>query len=101
MFWGYNDTSSQIENYFDVVVLSDDVGVNKPNRRIFDFALEKAGATAIESVIIGDNPDADIVGAVIAGWRAIFFNPNDDCKASTLPKEVEIITELREIEHIL
>lgn len=66
--------SSKIEHFFDAVVLSDDIGVNKPNRRIFDYALEKANASASESVIIGDNFDADIVGAINAGWNAIYFN---------------------------
>lgn len=66
--------SSQIEHFFNTVVLSDDIGVNKPNRRIFDYALEKAGTLASESVIIGDNFDADIVGAIDAGWDAIYFN---------------------------
>ena len=66
--------SSQIDCFFDAVVLSDDVGVNKPNRRIFDYALKKAGTSASESVIIGDNFDADIIGAIDAGWSAIYFN---------------------------
>ena len=93
--------SSKIEHFFDVVVLSDDLGVNKPDRRIFDHALKKAGAKADSSIIIGDNPDTDIVGAVAAGWKAIYFNPkgaNDNIK---LPKEALVVRKLSEIEHIL
>ncbi len=67
--------SGGIEQYFDAVVLSDDIGVNKPDRRIFNHALAKAGgADAARTIIIGDNPDTDIVGSLNAGWRAIYFN---------------------------
>ncbi|MDE6317717.1 MAG: YjjG family noncanonical pyrimidine nucleotidase, partial [Muribaculaceae bacterium] len=69
--------SSGIEPLIDCVVLSDDVGVNKPDRRIYDHALQLSGATPRESVMIGDNPATDIAGAVNAGWNAVLFAP--DC----------------------
>ena len=93
--------SSNIEHFFDVVVLSDDIGVNKPDRRIFDHALKKAGAKAETSIIIGDNPDTDIAGAVAAGWQAIYFNPKGASDGQKLPKEVRVVEKLMEIEHIL
>ena len=86
--------SSQITHFFDVVVLSDDVGVNKPDRRIFDYALEKAQTTAHESVIIGDNPDADIAGAIAAGWGAIYFNRSTDDTSLQKPEETVEINDL-------
>lgn len=55
-------------------VLSDDCGITKPQRGIFDYALEQCGADAATTVMIGDNPDADIKGAHDAGWRTIYFN---------------------------
>jgi putative hydrolase of the HAD superfamily len=93
--------SAQIEDFFEVVVLSDDIGVNKPDRRIFDHALRKAGATAEESIIIGDNPDADIKGAIDAGWKAIYFNREGANVASELPKGIAVVGRLCDIEHIL
>ena len=93
--------SSQIDCFFDVVVLSDDIGVNKPDRRIFDYALRKAGATAEESIIIGDNPDADIKGAVDAGWKAIYFNRDGRNIALELPEGVVVVDRLCDIGHIL
>lgn len=48
-------------------VLSDDCGITKPQRGIFDYALEQCGAEAATTVMIGDNPDADIKGAHDAG----------------------------------
>ncbi len=91
--------SSDIKHFFDVVVLSDDLGVNKPDRRIFDYALQKAKTEASKSVIIGDNPETDIVGAINAGWHAIFFNPNGI--NFNFAKSVHIIKNLSLIEQFL
>lgn len=56
------------------LILSDDCGVTKPMRGIFDYALRECGCSADTTVMIGDNYDADIIGAHEAGWRTIFFN---------------------------
>jgi len=61
--------------YFTNVIISEDVGVNKPDRAIFEYALEKAGAEKHESIMIGDSLEADIRGAQNFGIKAIFFNP--------------------------
>lgn len=76
--------SAGIDGMIDAVVLSDDIGVNKPDRRIFDHAVRKVNTSAERSLIIGDNPDTDIVGALGAGWRAIYFN-RDGANRSPAP----------------
>ena len=60
----------------DVLVASEDVGVSKPARGIFDIALERLGAGAPDAVMVGDSWANDIAGAVNAGIRAIWFNPD-------------------------
>lgn len=80
-------------------VLSDDCGITKPQRGIFDYALEQCGAEAATTVMIGDNPDADIKGAHDAGWRTIYFNirgldPIEDTADA-------VVTSLDEIQQIL
>ena len=80
-------------------VLSDDCGITKPQRGIFDYALEQCGAEAATTVMIGDNPDADIKGAHDAGWRTIYFNirgldPNEGTADA-------VVTSLDEIQQIL
>ncbi len=65
--------SSGLDRLVDCVVLSDEIGVNKPDRRIFDYALSKSGAEAGAAVMIGDNPDTDIAGAEAAGWKALLY----------------------------
>lgn len=67
--------SSGIGHLVDTVVLSDDINVNKPDRRIYEYALSRSGATAEESLMIGDNPDTDIAGALRAGWKALLYAP--------------------------
>lgn len=92
--------SSDIEHLIDVVVLSDDIGVNKPDRRIFDHALLKASTTAKRCVIIGDNPETDIAGGIAAGWHAIYFN-RDNTNTLPTPEGATLITNLNEISRIL
>lgn len=59
----------------DLVVLSDDIGVNKPDVRLYRHAMARAGEPAPgRHLMIGDNLNTDILGAVNAGWGAIYFN---------------------------
>lgn len=66
---------SGLNPYFSNVIISEDVGVNKPDKAIFEFALNKAKALKQESIMIGDSIEADIRGAQGYGIQAIFFNP--------------------------
>jgi len=66
--------NSDIAHYFTHVVLSDDVKVLKPDRKIFDYALELNNAKANEAIMIGDLFQTDILGAQNAGIDQIFFN---------------------------
>ena len=100
VFTEYEMRYLDIEHFFDVVVLSDDIGVNKPDRRIFDHALKKAGAKAETSVIIGDNPDTDIAGAIAAGWNAIYFNPENKDFPDTI-KDACVVSHLKEVRDLL
>lgn len=66
---------SALNPYFKNVIISEDVGVNKPDKAIFEHALQKAEALKEESIMIGDSLEADITGAQNFGMKAIFFNP--------------------------
>ena len=63
-----------LEGYFQTVVNAEDVGFKKPDPRIFTFALDKAKATASESLMIGDDLEADILGAKKCGLDALHFD---------------------------
>jgi len=64
-------TGGGLSPYFEQVITSEMVGVKKPNPRIFNFALDLAGAKAQESIMIGDNLEADIMGADAVGMKTI------------------------------
>lgn len=66
--------SSGILKYFTTITTSEDVGVKKPHPKIFETALKHAEATVGESIMIGDNLEADIIGAQKLGMRAILYN---------------------------
>lgn len=65
---------SGIHRFFKQIITSECVGIKKPNPKVFKFALEKAGAKAAESVMIGDSYEADIIGALNSGMGAIHFS---------------------------
>jgi len=57
---------------FDAIVISGNEGVEKPDPRIFERALERCGAVAAESLFVGDHPEADIAGAKNAGLLPVW-----------------------------
>ena len=65
---------SKIHNFFKTVTNSEMVGVKKPNPLIFNHALELASTTKHQSIMIGDNYEADVLGALNMGLDAICFN---------------------------
>lgn len=66
--------SAGIAHYFDGVVLSEDIGVNKPNPAIFKHALRVAGVNATEALMIGDNFEVDIEGAQRVGIDQVYYD---------------------------
>jgi putative hydrolase of the HAD superfamily len=85
---------SNLNPYFENVIISEDVGVNKPNPIIFEYALDKAKALKAESIMIGDSLEADIYGALNFGMEAIFFNPLQKEKPHDVQKEIIHLEEL-------
>lgn len=65
---------SGIEKYFNKIITSEAVGVKKPNPKVFKYALELANAIPENSIMIGDNLEADIIGALNCGITSIHFN---------------------------
>lgn len=63
--------------HVDALIVSEEVGVSKPDPAIFRAALDAVGATPSGAVMIGDSWTADVLGARAAGIRPIWFNPLD------------------------
>ncbi|MEZ5173981.1 MAG: YjjG family noncanonical pyrimidine nucleotidase [Bacteroidia bacterium] len=84
-----------IDHYFEEVITSDGAGSRKPNPDIFEFALNKSGATKDESVMIGDDPEIDIGGAIKAGWpHTILVNTMRVQNSFACSAEVDSLPEL-------
>ena len=78
---------------FDAILISETEGVQKPDPRIFAFALDRCGVSAGESIFVGDHPEADIAGAKAAGLRPIWKR----MPYWTVPNDVVHIDRLSEL----
>lgn len=90
--------NSKLGHYFEEVITSEGSNSVKPNKEIFEYALRVTGAELNQSIMIGDNLDADIKGAINAGMDSVFVN-----HISAELKEVKptyVITHLKELENI-
>lgn len=67
------DTSG-LRPYCDIVVVSGDVGVHKPDPALFKYTADKLGLKTGECVYVGDHPVNDIQGALESGMKAIRMN---------------------------
>lgn len=90
-------TSSNISHYFKTITNSEMAGVKKPNPIIFDHALKVANAKPFESIMIGDNYEADILGALNVGYDAIFFN----CYNQSIEPNIKQVNDLLQIKMYL
>lgn len=66
---------SGLEPYFDVIHISEEIGFKKPEVAIFHHAAASASVHPSECMMIGDNPDTDIDGALNAGMNPVLFDP--------------------------
>lgn len=89
--------NADILRFFDGVVLSDDIGVNKPDVRLFRHALRTAKCERRACAFVGDDWEADIVGAKNAGIDQIFFNPNETPTPFAATYEIKKLTEIKQI----
>jgi putative hydrolase of the HAD superfamily len=87
---------SGLNKYFKNIFVSDLLGHKKPDRKIFNYALEKASARCHEALMIGDNYDCDIVGARGAGIDQVFFNPNGP-SPGPVTYEIKCLSEMKEL----
>ena len=88
-----------IRKLFDVVVVSGDIGIYKPDRRIFDEAARRAGVENEKVLFVGDHPINDIKGALGAGMKAIRMNYGD-FKGKGLGEE-GVVAEIEDIRQVL
>lgn len=93
--------SSGLESFFTSVILSEDAGANKPRREFFDYAFSKTRAEPSSTIMIGDNYNTDILGAMNYGLDTILFN-RWQIDTKTLERQpTYIVNKLQEINNIM
>ena len=89
--------NSGIDHFFKTITNSEMAGVKKPNQKIFQLAINKAKTDFNSSIMIGDNIEADINGALNVGMDAILFNYHK----ISVPKGVNSIDKLNQLKDYL
>lgn len=90
--------NSGLAPYFTRIILSEDAGIQKPHKAIFDHALRTTNSRRTESLMIGDSWEADITGARNARIDQLWFNPSHlPPKGFTPTFTVEALREIMEI----
>ena len=83
------------------LVISANVGYEKPDPRIFEHALELAGVSANEALVVGDRVETDVVGAKAAGIRAVWFDHWNDEPHANDPRPDAVITAFEQLPSVL
>lgn len=86
---------SGIEDIADCVVVSEEIGFQKPDKRYFEFAMEKCGESdASKILVIGDSQSSDILGALNAGMDSCWYNPKHIAPNYESQYEIDCISKL-------
>lgn len=86
-----------ITKYFQTVITPTHSGFKKPEKEMFSFALKMANAKAEKVLMIGDDLQADILGAKNAGIDQVFFNPSKRSHDVSVTFEIRRLEELKSI----
>jgi putative hydrolase of the HAD superfamily len=89
--------SANITSYFQEVITSEKAGCQKPNRQIFDFAMQQTKARRQECLMIGDSLEADIAGARNASLDHIFYNYENIPHQENPMHEIKCLSELMQL----
>lgn len=89
---------SNLQSYFSTIIVSDEVGVAKPNPGIFDAAFRRMEQPEKKDVlIIGDSLTSDMAGGINYGIDTCWYNPNGQVAALPVTYEIKHLQELHQI----
>ncbi|MEO4055180.1 HAD-IA family hydrolase [Solibacillus sp. CAU 1738] len=89
--------NTNLNSCFDTIIISEEVGYSKPDRRIFELALKKLNVQPEDALFIGDDIEKDIAGCQNANMKGIWFNPHM-IKNST---EIKPYAEINSLDRLL
>lgn len=88
---------SNLANYFVTITNSEVAGHKKPHENIFQYALSIANASKNESIMVGDSIEADVLGAINFGMKAVYFNPANENISHNEIIHIQKLTQLKSI----
>ncbi|MFN5324473.1 MAG: YjjG family noncanonical pyrimidine nucleotidase [Bacteroidota bacterium] len=86
---------SRLDHYFDHVLISEQIGFKKPHQAIFLHAASLCAVPVDQCLMVGDNLDTDIAGALDAGMQACLFDPNGIHEPNARYSKVACLSELQ------
>ena len=89
--------SAGLDAYLKQIITAEEAGYKKPSIEIFEYALRKLNSKSTTTLMIGDNLQADILGAKAANIDQVFFNPEKVVHNMRISFEVHSLLELKEI----
>ncbi|MBR6643946.1 MAG: YjjG family noncanonical pyrimidine nucleotidase [Lachnospiraceae bacterium] len=92
--------NSNIAKFITDIIVSEEVGADKPSPKMFQVLLKRVNLTSKEVIMVGDSLDKDVQGAHNAGIRAVWFNQDECINDSGIVPEYEIRS-LLELENLL
>lgn len=84
-----------LAEYVSVWAFSYDLGFLKPDPRIYEYAMQVAGASPEECAMVGDGIEEDMQGAALAGMTTIWYNPNG------VESQVEVDRDIRNLSELI
>ncbi len=82
---------SEIAKYFDEIIVSEDIGVSKPNPKIFEYSVDKIQEIDKSKILmVGDSLSSDIQGGINFGIDTCWYNPNNDENTGVIKPTFEI-----------
>lgn len=88
---------SGLDNYFDKMFTSENVGSHKPSKEMFDYCIKSVNAKKRESLMIGDDLKVDIIGARNNHIDQVYYNPEGIEHTEKVTYEIRNLLELKTI----
>jgi len=90
-----------LEDFFDHKLYAEEIGPAKPDPRIFEMAVERVPCRPEEFVFVGDSVEFDVMGAINAGVRSVWFNRDGEPYPDGLARPDFEITDLAELVEVV